>query len=286
MSLKTATFCFLNLTFKVRRSFSGAICVLAFSLPALAWGPNGHRIVGQIAQNHLNSKAAEQVKGLLGETLAQASTWADDMRNNPKYKHVDPWHYVEIPNGMTYETSKKSPKGDLLKALREMESTLRDEKTSSEKKSEALRFFVHFVGDLHQPLHVGRGNDRGGNSCFVKWMHNYSKSNLHEVWDSNMIESQDLSFTEYTSFLDNVSQEKRKTFVAGDFDSWVKESMILREKIYPANSEKYCQEKGFPPFKNQPLLSYDYRFEHIKSLEEQLQKGGLRLAEKLNSIWK
>ncbi len=273
MWLKTATSCFLNLT-----------CSFA-----LAWGPNGHRIVGQIAQNHLSPKATEQVKGLLGESLAQASTWADDMRSNPKYKHVEPWHYVEIPNGQTYASAKKNPGGDLLKALKEMEATLRDEKALTEKKTEALRLFVHFMGDLHQPLHVGRGNDRGGNTCFVKWLKNYSKSNLHEVWDSKLIESQGLSFTEYTQFLENVSGDKQKVFVAGDFDSWAVESMTLREKIYPPNSEKYCRtggSRGYPPFRAQPLLGYDYRFEHIKSVEEQLQKGGLRLAEKLNSIWK
>ncbi len=270
MSLKTVTLCFLSLTFSI-------------SVPA--WELNGHRIVGQIAQNHLSTKAAEQVKGLLGETLAQCSTWADEMRNNPKYKHVEPWHYVEIPNGKTYETSKKNPEGDILKALREIEDVLRDEKAIAEKKTEALKFFIHFMGDLHQPLHVSRGTDRGGTQCYVKWMHDTNKSNLHKVWDSLMIESQKLSFTEYSQFLDNVSEEKRKIFVSGDFDSWSKESMALREKIYPPHFAKYCKAKGFPPFKDQPLLGYEYRFEYIKSLEEQLQKAGLRLAEKLNSIW-
>ncbi|OQW46851.1 MAG: hypothetical protein A4S09_02790 [Proteobacteria bacterium SG_bin7] len=271
MSLKMATLCFLSLTFSVSVS---------------AWELIGHRIVGQIAQSHLSSKAAEQTKLLLGETLAQSSTWADNMRSDPKFKHVEPWHYVEIPNGKTYESSVKNPSGDILKALRETEGILRDENASTEKKTEALKFFIHFMGDLHQPLHVSRGSDRGGNQCYVKWMHKANRSNLHQVWDTLMIESQKLSYTEYSQFLDNVTEEKRKNFVRGDFDSWARESMELREKIYPPNSEKYCKAKGYPPFKEQPLLSYEYRFENLKSLEEQLQKAGLRLAEKLNSIWR
>src|SRR5262249_16343160 len=169
---------------------------------ALPWGANGHRIVGRVAENHLSKRAALQIKTLMGhETVAEASTWPDDVRSDPAWKQAAPWHYVSIDDGETYETTQKNPGGDVIVKMQDFEKALRDPKASPQDKVVALRFLVHFVGDVHQPLHVGRRADQGGNGTKVTWFRN--PTNLHAVWDYQIIDAQQLSFSEFAQFLDH-----------------------------------------------------------------------------------
>jgi hypothetical protein len=135
--------------------WTSALVCLHSSL--LAWGPTGHRVVGRVADRHLSKRAAEAIKGLLGQdTLAETGTWADDIRADPKWNHAAPWHYVTVEDHQTYETSKKNPQGDVIEAIRRFEAVLRNPNSSGEEKAQAVKFLTHFIGDLHQPLHVGR----------------------------------------------------------------------------------------------------------------------------------
>ena len=184
---------------------SSPLCIFALSLasPAHAWGPIGHRITGAIADENLSGVARAEVELLLGsEDLAQASTWPDEMRSDPSefwQKTASPWHYVTVPNGNDYEASDAPPEGDAMTALARFTETLRDPKASQDDKRLALRFIVHIIGDLHQPLHAGNGTDRGGNDFNVTW---FGKStNLHSVWDSGLIEQRALSYSEYAKWL-------------------------------------------------------------------------------------
>src|SRR5712692_5690151 len=184
------------------------VLVLLLIAPSsvLAWGPNGHRIVGRIAANHLTAEAAVAVASLIGpESLDQAATWADEIRNDPNWqpplKNPSPWHYISIDDGETLETTARDPDGDVLEAIGRFSAVLRNAQATRPAKQEALRFLVHFVGDVHQPLHVGRRADRGGNGTKVTWLRN--ATNLHAVWDYQIIDAQQLSFSEFAQFLDH-----------------------------------------------------------------------------------
>lgn len=166
------------------------LCALLLAAPtaAFAWGPNGHRIVGRIAENHLTDEASRAVACLIGpESLAQVSTWPDEIRSDPAWKKSAPWHYISIDDGETLTTTQRDPAGDVLEALQRFEAALRDPQATPDAKREALKFLVHFVGDVHQPLHVGRRDDLGGNRVEAFWF--AEKTNLHSVWDFQLIEN-------------------------------------------------------------------------------------------------
>lgn len=236
---------------------------------ALAWGPNGHRIVGQIAANHLTGEAARAVECLIGpESLAQASTWPDEVRSDPAWKKADSWHFVSVDDGETLETTQRNPAGDVLEALQRFEGVLRDPEATPAAKAEALRFLVHFVGDIHQPLHVGRRDDLGGNRIEVVWFK--EPTNLHSVWDSGLIENEKLSFTEFVSFIDHPTLEEKKTWQASTYAEWARESRELRDRVYKIGDGK---------------LGYAYAYENMPVIKRRLLQAGVRLAGLLNTVF-
>jgi len=266
------------------------------SVETLAWGEIGHRIVGDIAQTRLNRKARRQIKEIMGnESLARASTWADEIKSEPQnWKHASPWHYTQMPPGTDFHDLTPPKEGDVYTALLAMEKVLKNPAAKGEEKRQALRFIVHFIGDLHQPLHVGNGADQGGNWCQVLWFNN--PSNLHAVWDTDMIDQLKLSFTEYSRFLNDALDEKlEKNWMAGHYDEWIIESGSLRDSIYPkvkVNGQDligapYCRDPKLGPVDATliPKLSYNYGYEHRKLLDQRLTQGGLRLAYALNQIF-
>ncbi|MFZ4715054.1 MAG: S1/P1 nuclease [Bacteriovoracaceae bacterium] len=239
-------------------------------LKAFSWGMIGHRIVGELASKHLTAKASKQVKELLGhESLALVSTWPDFIRSDKSWDHSHPWHYVNIDDGKTYTDITKNAKGDIVEAIDRMTKTLSDKKSTKASRVEALKFLVHFVGDLHQPLHAGRAEDAGGNKISVKWFD--KESNLHRVWDEDLIKHQELSYTEYTKVLDHVSKDDMKAWQAQDIHEWIKEDMDLRPLVYDIGEGK---------------LGYDYNFKVASVLHSRLQKSGIRLAGILNAALK
>lgn len=252
---------------------SKAILTL-FLLPALAfsWGKTGHRVIGQIAQNHLSPKAAHAVHELLGsESLPAVANWADEVRSDPAFKKYDPWHYVNIPDGQTYESMEKNPAGDILAALKRFEATLRNPSAPKEEKVQALKFMVHMIGDLHQPLHAGKRDDLGGNRVTIHWFRNAESTNLHAVWDEYLIEQEKLSFTEWARFLDHASPAQIKEWQSTPYTTWMEESYKLRDRCYD--------------FKPELPLSYDYVYKSMPIVKQRLLQGGVRLAGALNAIF-
>ena len=161
--------------------------LMILSPNAFSWGRTGHRIVGEIAQRNLDPKTLKAIRELCGEEdLSRLSTWPDEIRSDPKMGYTTPWHYVSIPNGKTYFDQKRNKDGDVIESLYRFEETLRDSKDTKEHKIEALKFLIHMTGDLHQPLHVGLAEDRGGNSIRVKWFK--TETNLHSIWDEDLID--------------------------------------------------------------------------------------------------
>lgn len=250
-----------------------ALVTLLLAAPSslLAWGPNGHRIVGRIAMNHLTDEAARAVECLLGpEGLDQVSTWPDEIRSDPAWKQSTPWHFISIDDGETLETTKREPAGDVLEAIQRFTAVLRDPQAPRPAKQEALKFLVHFVGDLHQPLHVGRRADFGGNATKVFWFKDKEETNLHSVWDSAMIDNEKLSFSEFAAFIDHPTLQELQTWQSSTPADWANESKAERDRVYQIGDGK---------------LSYEYVYQNIPLVKRRLLQGGVRLAGLLNSIF-
>jgi len=253
----------------MKRVQMGLVLLLIAPASLLAWGPNGHRIVGRIAADHLTDEAAVAVASLIGpEGLDQASTWPDEIRSDPSWNRSTPWHFISIDDAETLETSARDPAGDVLEAIDRFSAVLRDPQAARQAKQEALRFLVHFVGDIHQPLHVGRRADKGGNTVEVTLFG--QKTNLHSVWDSGLIESEKLSFSELAAFIDHPTLEELRTWQSSAPADWAKESKALRGGVYDIGDGK---------------LSYPYAFKNVPVVKRRLLQAGVRLAGLLNSIF-
>lgn len=256
----------------MKNLFLSLILVLAYSPAAFSWGRTGHRIVGEIAQRNLTPKTLKEIKKLAGtEDLSKLSTWPDEIRSDPKMTFTAPWHFASIPTGKTYFDQKRSKDGDVIEALYRFEDILRNPKATAADKLDALRFLVHFTGDLHQPLHVGLAEDRGGNSIRVKWFK--TETNLHTVWDEELIDFEKLSFTEYSNYLNHYSKEELAGWNKGTYIDWAQESQDLRPKVYDLGTSEV------------PNLSYEYNYKVKPVIEMRLKQAGLRLAFVLNKIF-
>lgn len=252
------------------------ILILFFSINCnanndLFWGQIGHRVIGEIAQNHLTKKARRNLEKILtSEGLAMISTFADEIKSDKKYDIYGTWHYVNYNEGETYESSQKNAKGDLIVGIAKCKEVISSPNSSIEEKVFYLKLLVHLIGDLHQPLHIGRSEDRGGNSIRLKWFRD--NTNLHSVWDTKMIESYNMTYSELALNLDTFSKQQVKDLQSGSVLDWVNETRILTMKVY--NSAK-AEEN----------LSYRYMYDYFDSVKVQLQKGGLRLAKVLNELF-
>jgi hypothetical protein len=247
------------------------VCVLLIPNLCFGWGQNGHRITGTIAESMLTPKAQNRVRMILGnETLAEASTWPDFMRSSddPFWKKSSPLHYVTVPEGETYHEDHAPPQGDAYLALLRFSEEVTSPTATTDEKARALRFIVHIIGDLHQPLHAGNGKDRGGNDVKVTYFG--EPSNLHRVWDTQIIEGQNLSYTEYTQFITRtLNDQKIKASSTTDPVVWITESTVIRDQIYPENDKLY----------------YEYHFKHLDTLNERLLQAGIRIATYLNQLF-
>lgn len=244
------------------------LCLLP-SAPAFAWGSTGHRVVGLIAEHHLSPEAKAATADLLaGDSLARVGFWADEIKSDPAWDKAAPWHYVNLDDDERYENTAKSPKGDVIEAIQRFEAVLRDRGAPRESRVEALKFLVHLVGDVHQPFHVGRGSDRGGNSVLVTWFDEVS--NLHSVWDSGMIESTGLSYTELADFIDRSTPTEVNALQSSDVFEWARESQALRPTVYAIGDAR---------------LGYTYSYRMMPIVERRLREAGLRLAGLLNRVF-
>lgn len=260
--------------FQIR--WPGYICLAAVLLftavSAYSFGPTGHRVVGRIAENHLTPEAKKALTAIMGaESLARAATWPDDIRSDPAYNSTSPWHFVTIEDGQKYEpTAEALKKGDVIEAIGRFMLQLKDKSTSREDKILAIRWLVHLVGDVHQPLHVGRGPDRGGNSIDVVWFG--EKTNLHSLWDEGLIVSTKLSYSELAEFIDTVPADQVRAWQNSTVNDWARESVEYRARVY---------EVPEPDFKG----SYKYAYKNVPLVEQRLVQAGVRLAGVLNSIF-
>lgn len=268
---------------KIARFICGLL-LFTTSVQVLAWGQNGHRIVGQIANEHLTKKTQKALLPLLdGDLLAEVGTWADEMRSDPAefwQKHSSRWHYINVtepdkfdPAGYAAPQSKDEVK-DIYGAILLCVTALKDKTTPLAERQFYLRFLVHLVGDIHQPMHAGHAEDRGGNLVEVKFFG--KPTNLHSLWDTDLLESQNLSFTEYAAFINTQDKQLIKTYLTSSPSDWLKESMVLSKAVY---------QSAAPVGNTAPDLSYGYIYQQLPVAQERLVKAGIRLAGLLNSIF-
>ena len=258
--------------------------------PALAWGKTGHRVVAAIADTQLSGLARAHVREILGpgESLDDAANWPDEMRADPAIfwqKTATPWHYVTL-NGIIYDHA--PPVGDALEALDHFTKVLKDPKATLADKQTALRFIVHLVGDLHQPLHVGKCCDKGGNDVKVTWFG--KPTNLHSVWDSALVDEEQLSYSELAAKLERHLSD-RQLIEWWDINprDWISESGEYRDTLYPTAADMPKPKEGEKVKKGDgpalPDLSYSYVYRFTPLMEQRLTQGGVRLAAYLNAVF-
>lgn len=245
------------------------LSIFSFS-QALAWGQTGHRAVGEIASFYLKRKVEKRVAEILkGQSLAVASVWMDNIRSDDSWDYVKPWHYVTIPDGMTYEESEKNPDGDIIMIIQKITEELKAGNLDVKSEQEKLKMLIHLVGDIHQPCHVGGRDDKGGNAVKLKWFG--QNSNLHRVWDSDMIDSKEFSYTELADVVNITTKEEIKALQRNIIDDWYKEAMGLRNQVYDLPEDMY--------------LGHEYSYKNWDTVQTQLKKAGIRLAGLLNEIY-
>ena len=233
------------------------------------WGATGHRATGLIAEQYLNAKAKKRIRQILDqESLAMVSTWMDEIRSDSTYNYATDWHWTTIPDGGSYEEVESNPDGKVVMMIEKFTKELKSGKISAMQQVEYLKMLVHMIGDIHQPLHVGKPGDRGGNDIKVKWAGN--DSNLHRVWDSDMIDDTKLSYTEFAQSLIKPSAETIKKWQQASVREWAKESMSLRPQVYNIG-------KG--------SLGYRYSYVNLPSVRERILQAGVRIAAILNKIY-
>ena len=251
------------------------IVIFLSILSTINWGSTGHRVIAEVANNYLTDNAKLQIDNILnGETLVNASTYADDIKSDSRYDMYYDWHFLNMELDDEYEDITPSERGDVFIAINKCIDILESDSVSNTDKSFYLKLLVHFVGDLHQPLHIGRYEDRGANRIYVKWFGR--NSNLHRVWDSEMINSHNMSYSELALNLPNpdflLFTEEANDFKRGDVLNWVDEIHEYTNKIY---ADVSIDDK----------LGYEYQYKNFGTVKDLLLIGGIRLAKILNYLF-
>lgn len=256
------------------------VCFLIWgSLPIdlMAWGPTGHRVIAEIAQRNLSKKANRQVTKLLDNyPMAYWSVWADNIKSDTtdRWKHTYIWHYVNIPGDLPKAEMEQAvnnvKQANVYSEIPRLSEIIKNKDSSINEKREALYFLIHLVGDLHQPMHIGRKEDLGGNRIKVFWFG--TPTNIHAVWDANLINNERYSYTEYTAILNRLSSKEKKKIQNGEVVDWLFDTYQVTNEIYSS-------------IQNEDKLSYNYPYKYKTTMELQLQRAGLRLAAILNQLF-
>ncbi|MCH5225405.1 MAG: S1/P1 nuclease [Muribaculaceae bacterium] len=256
--------------------FLKPLSTLGLSLVAISafpWGQKGHDVTAYIAENHLTPETYAQVTELLdGKSMVYWANWLDNASHSPEYSYSKTWHYKNIDDGVKYEEAPLHPDGDIVRAIYSQVEILQNSDASKTDKQLALKILVHLMGDLHQPMHMGHASDLGGNRWTVKYFGR--DSNLHSVWDSSIPESaHKWTYTEWNDQINRATPvETQYILESGKPESWGIETFEICKDVYAKTPEG-------------TKISYDYVSEWTPVVESQLLKGGLRLADILNSIF-
>jgi S1/P1 Nuclease len=280
--------------------------IMSFAQPhqARAWGPEGHAMIAEIAEARLSDAAKSQIAMLLAideshaQHLDQIASWADAVR--PSRPETGPWHFVDIPLDIAkYDATRDCVGGNcIVQAIQRFASVLRDRSAEKAARLEALKFIVHFVGDVHQPLHCETDlskfpapeGDKGGNRVQVRFFD--KGTNLHSVWDGGMIENElDLHLGDhFQPDLQQTAAEAKKmnaAIRATDAAAWAPEGLVDQLDTVTvdwANDSHALAQTAYSnlPQRRRSGWEQPYEDEEWPTVERQLQRGGVRLARILN----
>jgi hypothetical protein len=252
-------------------SFSLLIC---FAL--ISWGFKGHKAIATIAYNHLHFNVSPLVENTLhGQSMSDVASWADEVRNNPEYKETAPWHFINLPVGLNFDEFEKAVKNDqnpnLYNAIIKCEELLSQKGGEAKEKEDALKFLIHLIGDAHQPMHISRKEDKGGNTIQVRFEGN--GTNLHSLWDTKLIDHEGFTDQEIANKYDTISKEQETRWQSDPLIVWLWESYQISTKLYAeVESNKIIDER--------------YYDTHIQIIHQRIEQAGVRLAGVLNTIFK
>ena len=244
---------------------------------AIGWGTQGHEIVALIATHELSAPAQVQVSHLLGSTamMVHQSNWADEIRD--QRRDTGPWHYVDIPLGAPGYDARRdcADRACVVAQIENDQRILANRKLGDGARAQALRFLIHFVADVHQPLHAEDNDDKGGNQ--VRVVMGRERTNLHRIWDNDVVEVQGRDSTASAdAILRSISPEQRQAWASGTPIQWANEAHgLARDQIYPPLAGRH-----------EVRLPRDYAWRQAPLARMQLAKAGLRLARLLNGTLK
>ncbi len=252
------------------------LCIILLACSTLslfAWGVEGHCIVAQVAYENLDCSARKKVDKLLGKRgIVYQSSWADAIKSDTIYPESYDWHFQNLKAGMThadidYLYANNTAEGKhLFYALDSLINVLEE----NPNDLDALKFVVHFMGDMYQPMHMGHPEDKGGNKTQMRWFS--QGSNLHSVWDSKIIGYTNYSWSEYAAYLIDQYSPQKKAITKKTELECLYDTYALQNAIY-----------AYHELKDNNTYHYAYRFR--KDLDVALYTAGIRLAMLLNRLY-
>jgi hypothetical protein len=253
----------------IKKSFFAALALIG-ALCLVSWGFKGHRAIATIAQKHLTSNTAYVVSAYLkGEAMPDVATWADENKD----RKTAPWHFLNLPVGLSHEAfvqTVSQSDNNVYTAILKTEASLKDQNLSIPARNEALKYLIHLVGDAHQPMHISRKEDKGGNTIQLRF--DNKGTNLHSLWDSKLIDHEGLSEQDIAKTYDVATAAQIKQWQSDSPMEWLWES-------YHISSELYAQVK---PGKD---IDEAYYQKYIPVIRKRIDQAGIRLAGELNKLF-
>lgn len=244
---------------------------------ASAWGMTGHRVIAEIAENHLNKRAKKNIQKIIGnQKLAYWSNWADFIKSDPDpaLNETGASHFINTEANLSYDAFnaalQTSPENNLYKSYQRIKKEAMQKRSDLKTQQQNLYFIIHLLGDAHQPMHVSRAEDLGGNKIDVEFFGR--KANIHRVWDSDLVDNEKYSYTEYARVLDIYDAAHYRQYIDSSFEQWLFESHELANVIYDDVAKN-------------TNLRYEYIYQFKYRMEACLLKAGIRLAKELNEIY-
>jgi len=260
-----------------RLGLSLPVFILALFMPHVvhAFGAKAHRVVGHVAEQYICVETRAALEQLMPDySLAEAGVWADKIRGYPSWDYAKPWHFINVPDGVALSAATRSDSGDVLTAIDQFSAELIDPNLTDQQRLKVFYFLVHFVADVHQPLHVGRQSDRGGNRVEVRV--NRRKMNLHSYWDTSVIKDGVGSAEVYGRLLAVRYARVAAAWQDSDPRVWAVESQAFRPEVY---------DFGVSSEAGRPDLDAAYQARAREIVDLRLAQAGIRLAGMLDNVW-
>jgi hypothetical protein len=233
------------------------------------WGATGHNIVADVAKSYVAKDIQDSVNKYFGDmTWESASTWMDEIKSNHQYDYMKVWHYLDMEKGEKYDDTIAKGNNVIVQLQKAISNLMNKSKLTKDEINFNLKILFHLMGDFHQPLHVGYGVDKGGNT--IKVTFNGKSTNLHHIWDSDIIEYKKITFDNIKKLLSKLSQHKINKITEGDIMKWMVQTRNYLDAVYSYT----------------PVISEDYINKSYTIIENQLLYAGIRLGYTLNNIFK